>query len=495
LFSWIKSISGKIEDLSGSVDSYKEDSIIQSLPTVAYVNKAKKNFEAKNYEQAEALLKKALDISTQDALVYKYLGRINELRGEFEFAIGNYETALNLNPQDKDLWLWLGMCRLNCGYVEKALVAIEKANKITPLNTDVFTCWGMVLMKQKKYALARDKFLEASRINKYNFTAILLSAIMEIRLCDYESAENKLAFLAKVAPNESSNYEYANLKLLKHDYKMAEVFAKKSIECNKQMLPAYLVLGEVYSRQKNLVSTEQIFQKAVDMDLENEVLHNEWGKAYIRFFDFEQAKKHFKKALELKNDYTDAKAGLALVEANNNNFEILDELKEKFGAFAYIQEGIGLEKVSNGNYEDAVEMFKKALRTDKSQSYNLYHLAKTYQAMENKSKTGEYFDKFVLENPTYAKGFLEYGKWLISISDMADAQRKLRKASKLDENNTEILNLLFFVSYTLVKDNICEYNVKETISLAQKIKQLGNFDYGSELSELETILVNIQGSN
>ena len=495
MFSWLKNFFLKIKDLSGSVDAYRQDSIIQSLPTVAYVNKAKKLVEEKDFDGAELLLKKALDISTQDALVYKYLGKIYEYRANFQEAVNYYESSKKLNPQDKEIWLRLGLSRLNCGLVDDALKAFEKADKVTPFNTDVKTGWGMALMKQNKFALARDKFIEASKISKYNYTAILLSAIMEIRLCDYDSAEAKLAFLAKVAPNESSTYEYANLKLLKNDYKSAEKFAKKSIEINKQMLPAYYVLADVYSMQNDLEKTENVFQKALYNDLDCAKLHLEWGKAYLRFFDFEKAKNELNKALEMLEDYTDAKLVMALILAMENNFELLNSLKERNGGNVYIQEAMGLELMHSGRYEDAVEMFKKALRTDSKCVYNLLHLARVYQALNIKDKTREFFEKFMLECPQYFQGYMEYAKWLINVSDFADAQRKLRKAERLDGDNVELLNLLFFTSYTLVKENICEYNIKEAISLANKIKGLGKFDYEQEYAELEEILVNIHRDN
>ena len=470
---WIKNIFDKIKDLNVSVDSYKQDSIIQSLPTVAYVNKAKKLIDERQFDKAEEVLQEALDISNQDSCAYKYLGKIYEMRNNFQDAVNYYEKSAKLNPQDKEIWLRLGMCRLNSKMYDTALDAFEQANKVTPLNTDVYTGWGMTLMKLKKYALARDKFITASQISKYNFTAILLSAIMEIRLCDYESAEIKLNFLSKVAPNESSTYEYANLKLLKSDYKAAEKYAKKSISINKQMLPAYLVLGEIYSIQKDLENTENTFQSAIDNDLESEILHFEWGKAYIRLFEFEKAQKHFELSLQKNCEYTNAKIGLALTKAYNSDFTIVDELKEKHGDNVYIQEAIGLERLAAGKTEDAIEMFKKALRTDSKQTYIYLHLAKAYQNINNKDKIRENFEKFVLENPKYPQGFITYAKWLISIEDFADAQRKLRKAEKLSNNN-EILNLLFYSSYRLVKGNICEYNIKETISVAEKTKSLGN---------------------
>lgn len=492
---WIKNIFGKIKDLSFSIDSYKQDSIIQSLPTVAYVNKAKKMLEEKRYDEAEEVLKKALDISRQDSRVFKYLGKIYEQRMKFLEAANYYQESANLNPQDKEIWLRLGMMLLNLKKYEDALDAFERADKVTPLNTDVYTGWGMVLMKMKKYALARDRFNKAAQISKYNYTAILLSAIMEVRLCDYDSAEMKLQFLAKVAPNESSTYEYANLKLLKSDYKAAEEYAKKSISLNKQMLPSYFVLGEIYSIQKKYQEIEDVFNSAIANDLDNEVLHFEWGKAYVRLFEFEKAKEQFEISLEKDSEYLNPKIGLALVNSYNNDFTLLDELKEKHGDNVYIQEAMGLKNLSEGRIEDSIDLFKKSLRTDKKQSYNYLNLARAYQKLKNNDKTKEYFEKFITENSKYVKGFLEYSKWLMSISDYAEAQRKLRRAEKLDDKDLETLNLLFYSSYRLVKDNICEYNIKETISIAEKAQLLGHFEYENEKVELENILKDIQGNN
>lgn len=492
MFNWLKSITKEVKNLNLSVSSYQKDSVIQSLPTVAYVNKAKKSLDNGDLAGAEVILKKALDISNQDPLVYRYLGKINEKQGKFLPAIEYYTKSAKINPQDKEIWLRLGMSQLNAKMIEESITSFEKANKVCPMNTDVYTGWGMALMRLKKYKLARDKFLTAIKINKYNYTAILLSAVMEVRLCDYDSAEMKLAFLTKVAPNESSTYEYANLKLLKENYKEAEMYATKSININPQMLPAYFVLGDIYSIKKDLAKTEKTFRIAISNDLENSALHYEWGKAYLRFFDYEKAQEQFEIALRMEPDFAEAKAGLALTQAYKHNFTILDGLKEKYGENTYIQEAIGLERFYNGQYEDAAEMFKKVLRTDNKQVYNYLNLAMTYSILKDKTKTREYFDKFTLHNPENLKGLLEYSKWLMSVEDYADAQRKLRKAEKLSGNNPEILNRLFYCAYKLVKDNICEYNVKEAISIAEKIQPFEQFKYKEEYNELKGILENLQ---
>ena len=476
------------------MDNYQTDSIIPSLPTVAYVNKAKKLIEEKNYKSATEVLLSAIDISDKDPLVYKYLGKIAEINRNFKDASAYYEKSANLNSNDKEIWLRLGMSYLYSDILDKAIHCFELADRLAPLNTDVFTGWGMVYMKQKKYALAKDKFNRATQISKYNFTAILLSAVMEMRLEEYAIAEEKLRFLVKVAPNEGSLYEYAHLKLLQNKFDDAEKYANKVLSINKFMLPAYFILGEIYSIQRDYDKVQDNFETAYNNGLQNTNLYFEWGKNLIRLFKFDEAKEKFRKALDYDEEYNEAKIGLALLNAYDNNFALLDKLKEKNQNNVYIQEATGLEMLYSDDWKSAEEMFKKALATDRYQTYNYYNLAKAYIKQNNRYKINEYFEKFTQTNPQYVKGFTDYAQWLINVSDFEEAQRKAKKALKLAPNNTEALNILFLAQYTLVKKNICEYNIKEAISVANRALELGKFDYMPQKQELEQMLTNFQGN-
>ena len=66
----------------------------------------------------------------------------------------------------------------------------------------------------------------------------------------------------------------------------------------------------------------------------------------------------------------------------------------------------------------------------------------------------------------------------------------MRKALKTEPENVVMLNLMFYVSYILVKDNVCEYNVKETISFANTIEEIAPelFEYPEQKLELEKLL-------
>ena len=115
---------------------------------------------------------------------------------------------------------------------------------------------------------------------------------------------------------------------------------------------------------------------------------------------------------------------------------------------------------------------------------------KCYERLGNDTKVRDSYENAVRLNPTYVQAFLSYAKYLISQEEYADAQRKLRKALKADSENIELLNLMFYVSYILVKNNVYEYNVKETLSVAEKIEKINPdlFKYPEQKQELTMLL-------
>ncbi len=494
MFNRFKKIREYIKNLNLSIDKYKNDTIVQSLPSKAFVNRAKKSIDCGNFKEAESILNEALELPQEDALVYKYLGICAERTGRFDDAMRAYKKSANINPQDKEIWSKLGFSQIQCKLFEDAEKAFENANKINPSNTDTFAGWGMALMKQKQYANAHEKFVEAVRLNKYNFMAMLLDAIMEIRLERYEDAELKLKFLSTVAPNESNNYEYAHLKYIKKDYANAEFYAKKALEFNPNMLNPYLILAKVYREKLEFDKAEEIFSSAVLLHPQNPDLYYEWALMYQYFEKYDEAKQKFEKVLEFSPDEGFAKAGLGLTLAYFGNLDeaeslIFTELEKEPECYLALK-GKAFVSYKREDYEGAINAFKHILKEDTTDGACNYYIAKCYEKLGNDILTKEYFENAVNKCPFHIKSFTDYAKYLISRGEIADAQRKLRRALKTDENNVEVLNLLFHVGYILVKENVCEYNVKEALAIADKIDS-NLFEYESEKAELVNILENL----
>lgn len=491
---WLNNIIQKIKELSISVDTYKKDTVIQSLPSLASVNRAKKLIEQQKYQEAEAILLKALELPQKDALVYKYLGAVYEKLAKHEDAVENYQLSADLNPHDKIIWQRLGFSLMSCKKYEQAKKSFENADKIQPGNSDTYTGWGMALMKEEKFAQAREKFQMAAKINKYNFSAVFLCAVMEIKLEMYDKAEMKLSFLANVAPNENNTFEYARLKALKDDYDGAIHYAKKSIELNPEMLPAYIILGQVYAFKTDKENSLKYFVMAEEKGLSTSGLYLEWGKALVKFGKFDEAKIKLQKALELDCENTEILAHLGLCCVLKKDFDeaapMLEKVFEKQPDNKIIKCAFAIIKYETGDIQNAILY----LKLDDENEINCYYLAKCYEKLHNDTKVKDYYEASLRINATNVNVYVDYIKYLISVNDFADAQRKLRKALKTNENNIELLNLLFYVSYILVKENICEYNVKETVAIADKIENINTdlFEYPEQKTELIQILQNMK---
>lgn len=490
MFDWIKNIVNRIKELNLSIDEYKNDTVIQSLPSYSCVTRAKKYISENRFEEAKEVLLKGLELPQKDALVYKYLGIVYDKLGDNKSAVENFQISAELAPQDKNIWQKLGFALLSAGEFERAEKSFENADKIQAANTDTYAGWGMALMKQKRYAEARERFAEAAKINRYNFTAVFLCAVMEIKLEMYDKAEMKLTFLANVCPNETNTFEFARLKALKNDYEGAIHYAKKAIEYNPSMLPAYILLGELYSDKLEFENSIKYFQEAEEKGLSNADLYLEWGKVLEKFDNHSEAKEKFQKAYDMNSENLETVAHLGLNCVKLNQFNdaepLLNKVMESEPENLVVKQALGIVNFENGNIDKAIEYF----RSNDEDSENCFYLAKCYEKLGNDSKVHDFYNAAIMHNPKYFKAYVEYSKYLISCKDYDDARRKLRKALKIDENNISLLNLFFYVSYILVKDNNCEYNVKETIKIAQKIEEINPdlFEYPEQKAELIRLL-------
>lgn len=492
----LKEIFESIIKLNQKLETYKKESVIQAMPSLAYVNRAKKCIDRGEFKEAEKILEEAMELPQEDALVYKYLGIICEKTQRISDSIVAYKKSAQINKADKDIWKFLGFALMNCNQCDEALEAFENANKIHPANTDIFAGWGMALMKLKRYNEAHEKFMESVRLNRYNFMALLLAAIMEVRTGQYNEAEAKLNFLANVNPNETNTYEYANLKYLKKDYDSAIHYANKALEYNQNMLPVYLLLGKLYAIKGDKAASIKSYELALERGLETPHLHFDWAVTLQIYEDYENAKLHFLKALSYAPQEAEANAGLAITEAYLGNHseaeDILKNVTDLNDENYLYAKATGIIAMLKGNYELAIRKFKGiSERMFFDNSINLL-IALCYDALEDKHNAKEYFENALLKAGDNIKVYVEYSKFLIKHKEFESAQRKLKRALKLDENNLNILNQLFYVGYILAKDNNSEYNTKETLAIAEKIMAIDEsaFLYPEERVDLDNIVNN-----
>lgn len=89
-------------------------------------------------------------------------------QGKAELALSLIREAIKLFPEYFEARLELGNALLQGGQLEEAIAELDRARQINPNDERTYQSFGLVLMKQKKYAIAVAVFAEASRLNPTN---------------------------------------------------------------------------------------------------------------------------------------------------------------------------------------------------------------------------------------------------------------------------------------------------------------------------------------
>lgn len=96
--------------------------------------------------------------------------------GKPEAAITNMRKALQIFPEYFDAHLQLGNIFLKTDRFNEAIAELDLARQINPNDERAYQSFGLLLMKQRNYAVAVAIFAEASRLNPANPMNVVMRA-------------------------------------------------------------------------------------------------------------------------------------------------------------------------------------------------------------------------------------------------------------------------------------------------------------------------------
>ncbi len=415
----MQKIMEKIRNLAKSVEDYTKEAITPALPSVAGVNLAKKLISQEKYEEAKNLL---LQVTTPDALVYKYLGVAYDKMSDWQNARDAYQKSADMNPNDKDIWAKLGFVLYLTEDFDNARKAFENSDRLRPMHPDVIAGLGMALLKLCHYDQAREKLELAVQLNPKNRMAQLLLGLSHKYLDDHSMANSVLEKLVKTHPDGINTYEYALLKYESDDYKNAEIYCKKSIELFADMQGPYVLLGKIYAQRCERQTALGYFQSAFDRNLNGEELYLGWADAFIRFGEYDAAREKIVEGLKIRPSDLVLRERLTLCDA-------LDGATSTGGNSDLVK---GITAYNRGDFQGAIDLLNSNV-TEEKDALQCYYLAKSYAEINDFERGCEYFDEAIEKNPMYLQAQQDYVKYLIEKEKFSDARYKLRKMPKTKE--------------------------------------------------------------
>lgn len=227
---------------------------------------------SKNYTAAEEAFRKALQIDSAYALVYKELGELFYLRKEAEKALANYEKYFSLaeNPEEGKLQ------------------------------------YAFILFMAKKYTEANEQFREVVPKNPTP-TTLRYYAQSLFEAGDYSTSNSLFnEYFKKSKPEERSamDHAYYGKVLLKlHEDSLAVGQFREGLTLDATQKETWQLLAETLLRNKKYSEAIKAYQSL--MALRQKPVTQDYysiGRAYYYKKEYEQAEAAFKKVSELQPD-------------------------------------------------------------------------------------------------------------------------------------------------------------------------------------------------
>jgi Tfp pilus assembly protein PilF len=139
--------------------------------------------------------------------------------GKIEAAIENMRKAVQIFPQYFDAHLQLGNTFLKIDQASEAIAELDRAREINPNDERTYQSFGLLMMKQRNYAVAVAVFAEATRLNPAN----AMNAVMRATALIHQAAatdestpstedRSHLLSRAEVAMSQAANLSENKLK-------------------------------------------------------------------------------------------------------------------------------------------------------------------------------------------------------------------------------------------------------------------------------------------
>jgi tetratricopeptide (TPR) repeat protein len=301
-----------------SVDSLSSDTGSLTMKIMAdsgnpdnYYQRAKLYLDQKEINKALADIGKAIDLNDKDARYYVTLADLYLAMGKIPNCLEALKKAEEIDPKNNDALLKLAEVYLILKDYQSAFHYTKKALDHESINPVAYFIRGYAYMEQGDTTLAVKSFMAAADQDQNYYNAYIELGLL------YSAKKNPLAMeylqtAVKIEPNRAEGYY-----LLGMAYQEQEIISKaietyeKLLVIDPDFVEAYYNLGYI-----NLVYLQELelaihyFGKVISLDPGKTDAYFNRGYSYELAGDPVNARKDYRKALEISPNYERAVNGL-----------------------------------------------------------------------------------------------------------------------------------------------------------------------------------------
>jgi len=374
---------------------------------------------------AKKLLEEVLWQQPKMDLALSLLGGINQIEGDLDKAIINYENALKLNPNNLQALSFIVNKEVSENHSEYAIEILEHALRQLPNNLKILTQLVELNFNAENYELA-DKYITKIQIQKNGvFLANYLKANSLHRQQKYNKAisayksllekapwlkdaltgmadcyiqlnqqSEMMVYLERLIKNNPNNTFPSILKsqLLTADKKYKKAISFISSTLKKQTIKNtafHSELGRLYGLTGDKKNQYASYIEGLKINPKNIKIMLSLASSYEKDLVFDKALELYEKILSINPIHNTSKNNLATLlldhfgkpEDVNKATKIVKTFKQS--KHPYFLDTYGWAKLKSGEVEDALAIFKKVIIIAPNTPIFRYHLAVAYNLTGN----------------------------------------------------------------------------------------------------------------
>ncbi|MEG5066020.1 tetratricopeptide repeat protein [Microcoleus sp. B3-A4] len=324
---------------SGSNNSGKPVTIVNSVSAETYIKKAEAYYAQGKFEEAIGECKRAIEIKPDAAFAYKIAGNATQAMGKAEAARYWYVQALEIDPDFAEIHANLGSLYAQQKHWEKSIACYQQAIKIKPNLASAYRNLARVFL-QSGQPQARAE-------------------------CWYEALTLDINW---AKPEE--HFTLGNTLLELGQLERAISCYRRAIQLQPSYADAYHNLGEVLSARGQWEEAIAAYRQAIDLNPSFDAPHYGLGKAWASLDRREDAIACYRRAIELNPN---------LVQAYQSLGDALDswgQLDEAIGCYEKtielkpdiweVHQKLGDALQEKGEIDEAIEAYNRAIELAKA---------------------------------------------------------------------------------------------------------------------------------
>jgi len=315
------------------------------------------------------LLNIKLKVNPKDAEAYFERGRLSFLLGKFKEVLRDLKKALKFNYNKPQIYLLLAKTYFAINQEGKAIDLLKKYSAFVEDNPEAYILMAEIYKNRQALNLALASVDKALNISKNNYKAYKLKGIIFKRLRNFEKAIENYNQAINLNPLDSETYYYKAFVL-----KLTNKFKDAALNCIKA-----LALKPDYKEPANTL--KNLFTYFIKKKDSNNILI-----LLKESFGLKLREKLFNLLIEKIKD-------------EEFTFRILKRLSKYFEDDSKLNNLLGNFYYNKGNYNTAINYFKKVIEKENKNFSVMVKLAIAYQNIGDKLAAKKLLNKIINECP------------------------------------------------------------------------------------------------